>query len=92
MLTPGNFAPRRIVPEVVRRSPLSRIRPHVNFRELEMLALKRRVSFQDFVFGRAMFEHARDFIDTNSSPSNAWLSSSNLGILNDHSFCLLKTL
>ena len=65
---------------MARWSALARVGLRENFGEFELLALERWVAFQNLLFGRALFEHTRDFIDTNSGSANARLATPDLWI------------
>src|SRR5262249_55826642 len=87
---PRSLAPRRLVPGMAWRPPLARVCLSENPGEFKLPPPERWVAFQNLLFGRALFEHARDFVDTDSGPANAGFAASNIGIFNDHSSGLFK--
>jgi hypothetical protein len=68
---------------MARRSSFARIGLCEDPREFKLLTLERWISFQDFVFGRAPFEHTRDLIRADSGSANARFTASDLRIFYD---------
>ena len=72
------------MPGVAWRTSPTRVRLRENLGQFEVPSFERWVACQEFFFGRALFKHAGNFINSNSGSLDARLAAPNFRILDDH--------